>query len=137
MRNSNLEKTIVKMDNDIAALNLVKKYLSNTEEIDTVRDDLNRKRQLLANELYSEDYKSYDDCCDIIREMLDKKLYKNDQFKLLETIKEVYGRQSPNVSKKAGGLNAWLKELDIQCIWVKDDESDWDILVINGFGLHK
>ncbi|AWZ47903.1 hypothetical protein C3495_03335 [Clostridiaceae bacterium 14S0207] len=137
MRNSNLEKTIVKMDNDIAALNLVKKYLSNTEEIDTVRDDLNRKRQLLANELYSEDYKSYDECCDIIREMLDKKLYKDDQFKLLETIKEVYGRQSPNVSKKGGGLNAWLKELDIQCTWVKDDESDWDILIISGFGLHK
>lgn len=134
MRNLKLEKAIVKLDNDIAALNTAKKYLSNKEEIEEVRDELNQKRQLMANELYSEDHKAYAECCDIIREMLDKELNKYAQFDLLDAIKEKYGRQSPNASKNSNGLNAWLKELDIEHNWIENEDSDWATLVLTGFG---
>jgi DNA mismatch repair ATPase MutS len=137
MRNEQLEKTIVKMNNDIAAINIAKKYLSNVEEINEVRDSLNNKKQLLSNELYAEDHKSYSECQEFIEELLDKELGKDDQLKLLEMIKETFGRQYPNVSKKSNGLNAWLKELNLEYNWINDEETDWDKLIITGFGLYK
>lgn len=137
MRNEKLEKAIVKMNNDIAAINIAKKYLSNVEEINEVRDSLNNKKQLLSNELYIEDHKSYSECREVIEELLDKELGKEEQVKLLEMIKEMFGRQAPNVSKKSNGLNAWLKELNIEYSWINDEETDWDKLVITGFGLYK
>ena len=51
MRNVKLERAIIKIDNDIVAMNIAKKYLSNLDEIIEVRDTLNNKRQILANEL--------------------------------------------------------------------------------------
>jgi vacuolar-type H+-ATPase subunit I/STV1 len=116
MRNEQLERTIVKMNNDIAAINIAKKYLSNVEEINEVRDSLNNKKQLLSNELYAEDHKSYSECQEFIEELLDKELGKDDQLKL---------------------LNAWLKELNIEYNWINDEETDWDKLIITGFGLYK
>ena len=137
MRNAKLERAIVKIDNEIAAMNVAKKYLSNSEEINAVQSTLNNKRQLLADELYLEDKKCYEMCCDDIEEMLDKELGKEEQQELLEVIKQNFGRQSPNVSKKSSGLNAWLKELSIEYEWVKSEEIDWDMLVITGFGLYE
>lgn len=137
MRNAKLERVIIKIDNEIAAMNIAKKYLSNLEEINDVQITLNNKRQLLADELYTEDKKCYEECCDIIEEMLDKELGEEDQLDLLQTIKESFGRQAPNVSKKSSGLNAWLKELSIEYNWVKNEEIDWDILVITGFGIYE
>lgn len=137
MRNAKLERAIIKIDNEIAAMNIAKKYLSNLEEISTVRDTLNKKRQLLADELYTDDKKCYELCCEVIDEMLDTPLAQDEQLELLEIIKDRFGRLSPNVSKKSSGLNAWLKELCIEYNWVKDEESDWDLLVITGFGLYE
>ncbi|MGH4120480.1 hypothetical protein [Clostridium sp.] len=137
MRNAKLERVITKIDNEIAAMNIAKKYLSNLEEINDVQITLNNKRQLLADELYCEDKKCYEECCDIIEEMLDKELGEDDQLDLLQTIKESFGRQAPNVSKKSSGLNAWLKELCIEYNWVKNEEIDWDVLVITGFGIYE
>jgi len=137
MRNAKLERAIVKIDNEIAAMNIAKKYLSNLQEINTVQETLNNKRQLLADDLYIDDKKCYEMCCDIIEEKLDEELEKESQQELLETIKQNFGRQSPNVSKKSSGLNAWLKELCIEYSWVKNEETDWDMLVITGFGLYE
>jgi GTP1/Obg family GTP-binding protein len=137
MRNAKLERVITKIDNEIAAMNIAKKYLSNLEEINDVQITLNNKRQLLADELYAEDKKCYEECCDIIDEMIDKELGEEDQLDLLQTIKESFGRQAPNVSKKSSGLNAWLKELSIEYNWVKNEEIDWDVLVITGFGIYE
>lgn len=137
MRNAKLERVIIKIDNEIAAMNIAKKYLSNLEEINDVQITLNNKRQLLADELYTEDKKCYEECCDIIEEMLDKELGEEDQLDLLQTIKEKFGRQAPNVSKKSSGLNAWLKELCIEYNWVKNEEIDWDALIITGFGVYE
>lgn len=137
MRNEILERSIKKLDRDIAAMNIAKKYLSNLEEINTVRDDLNSKRQLLADQLYSEDHFSYRECREIIEEMINEELEKEEQIKLLETIKDKFGRQSPNPSKSGTGLNAWLKELKIEYNWISNEETDWDILVITGFGLYE
>lgn len=69
--------------------------------------------------------------------MIDEKLEKKEQIKLLETIKDKFGRQSPNPSKNSSGLNAWLKELKIEYNWINNEESDWDTLVITGFGLYE
>lgn len=137
MRNLKLEKAIIKIDNEIAAMNIAKKYLSNVEEINEVRNSLNNKRQLLADEIYSEDVKNYYECRDIIEELLDKELSREEQADLLETIKEKFGRQAPNVSKRGNGLNAWLRELNIEHNWIDNEETDWNILVITGFGLYK
>jgi len=137
MRYEKLEKTITKIDNEIAAMNIAKKYLPNIEEIDQVRETLNNKRQLIANEIYAEDNKCYLECREVIGKILDKELEKGEQVELLENIKEIFGRQSPNVSKKSSGLNAWLKELNIEYNWISKEETDWDKLVITGFGLYK
>ena len=137
MRNVKLERAIIKIDNDIAALNIAKRYLSNLEEINEVRDTLNNKRQVLANELYVDDKKSYLECCETIRELLDKELEKDEQVELLELVKDKFGRQAPNASKKSSGLNAWLKEMGIEYNWITDEETDWDKLVITGFGQYK
>lgn len=137
MRYEKLEKAIVKIDNEIAAMNIAKKYLSNVDEINDVKEELNQKRQLLANDLYSEDHKAYGECLEVMREIVDKELSKYDQMELLDTIKEKYGRKSPNVSKNSYGLNAWLKELDIEYSWIENEGADWATLVITGFGVHK
>ena len=137
MRNVKLERAIIKIDNDIAAMNVAKKYLSNLDEIIEVRDTLNNKRQVLANELYVDDKKSYLECCEAIRELLDKELEKDEQVELLELVKDKFGRQAPNASKKSSGLNAWLKEMGIEYNWITDEETDWDKLVITGFGQYK
>lgn len=137
MRNERLEKSIKKLDRDIAAMNIAKKYLSNVDEINEVRDKLNNERQLLADELYSEDHFSYRECREIIEEMLNEQLEKEDQIKLLETIKDKFGRQSPNPSKNSSGLNAWLKELKIEYTWVSNKETQWDTLIITGFGVYE
>ncbi|AGY77749.1 hypothetical protein [Clostridium autoethanogenum] len=137
MRNEKLEKAIIKIDNEIAAMNVAKKYLSNVEEINEVKKTLNNKRQLLANEIYTEDHTSYLECREVIEGMLDKELEKEEQVELLETIKDKFGRKSPNVSKASSGLNAWLKELNIEYSWINNEETGWDKLIITGFGLYK
>lgn len=137
MRNVKLERAIIKIDNDIAAMNIAKRYLTNLDEINEVRDTLNNKRQILANELYVDDKKSYLECCESIRELLDKELEKDEQVELLELVKDKFGRQAPNASKKSTGLNAWLKEMGIEYNWITDEETDWDKLVLTGFGQYK
>ncbi|MBL4930304.1 hypothetical protein [Clostridium paridis] len=137
MKNEKLERAINRIDSDIAAMNTAKKYLSNVEEIHQVVETLNTKRQLLANEIYAEDHKCYFECRAVIESMLEKALGKEEQAQLLEMIKEKFGRQSPNVSKKSSGLNAWLKELSIEYNWIHDEGTDWDKLIITGFGLYK
>ena len=137
MRNERLEKQINRLDNDIDAMGIAKKYLSNVDEINEVIKELNEKRILLANELYFGDHSSYAQCCIEISEFMNKELGKDEQTELLEIIKDIYGRRSPNVSKKSHGLNAWLKELDIEYHWVEKENSDWAVLVITGFGLHE
>lgn len=136
MRNEKLERSIIKLDTDIAALNIAKKYLSNKEEIDEVRDDLNNQRQLLANEIYLEDHKCYAECREAIEKVLNKELGKEEQIELLEMIRENFGRKSPNVSRASSGLNAWLKGLNIEHNWIADEDTDWDKLIITGFGLY-
>lgn len=137
MKNVKLERLILKLDNEIAAMNIANKYLPNVEEINVVRDELNTKRQILANELYSEDHKCYAECHEVIEEMLNKEIKKEEQVELLEMLKEKFGRQAPNASKKSSGLNAWLKELSIEYNWINNEESDWDTLIITGFGLYE
>ncbi|SFC29425.1 hypothetical protein [Clostridium uliginosum] len=137
MRNEKLEKSIIRIDNDIESMKVAKKYLSNVEEINEVIDTLNKKRQILADELYYEDSKSYEECCKVIQEVLDKNLGESEQTELLNTIKETFGRRAPNVSKKSNGLNAWLKTLDIEYKWIESEKNDWAVLVISGFGLHQ
>lgn len=132
MRLEKLEKTINKLDNDIEALRRVKQYLSNKDEINEISDLLNKERQVYADELYIGDVIAYNECLEIIKNLMNKELDKEEQVKLLEDIKEIHGRKSPNVSKKSHGLNAWLKFLDIQCEWIENPNSDWSRLVING-----
>ncbi|AQR95478.1 MULTISPECIES: hypothetical protein [Clostridium] len=130
MRFEKLEKTINKLDNDIDALKRVKQYLSNKDEINEITDLLNKERQVYADELYLGDGIAYLECVKIIRDLLNKELYKDEQVSLLEDIKEIHGRKSPNVSKKSHGLNAWLKFLDVNCDWIENKNSDWSTLIL-------
>lgn len=136
MRNLRQEKAIKKIDREIEALRLVAKYLSNKDEIIEVRENLNGERQILANDLYYNDSKDYIECCSVIRGLFDKELGKDEQKELLDQIKEIYGRNCPNVSKDASGLNGWLKELDIEYTWVENLETEWSTLIITGFAPH-
>lgn len=133
MRFESLEKTINKLDNDIEALRRVKQYLSNKDEINEISDFLNKERQVYADELYIGDAVAYNESLEILKQLFNKELGKDEQVKLLEDIKEIHGRKSPNVSKKSHGLNAWLKFLDIQCEWIENPNSDWSTLIIKGF----
>jgi len=132
MRFEKLEKTINKLDNDIEALRRVKQYLSNKDEINEISDLLNKERQVYADELYIGDAIVYTECLEILKKLINKELGKDEQVKLLEDIKELHGRKSPNVSKKSHGLNAWLKFLDIQCEWIEYPNTDWSTLIIKG-----
>lgn len=133
MRFESLEKTINKLDNDIEALRRVKQYLSNKDEINEISDFLNKERQVYADELYIGDAVAYNESLEILKQLFNKELGKDEQVELLEDIKEIHGRKSPNVSKKSHGLNAWLKFLDIQCEWIENPNSDWSTLIIKGF----
>lgn len=133
MRFEKLEKTINKLDNDIEALRRVKQYLSNKDEINEISDLLNKERQVYADELYLGDAIAYSESIKIIETLINKELEKEEQIKLLEDIKEIHGRKSPNVSKKSYGLNAWLKFLDVNCEWIEETDSEWSTLIIKGF----
>lgn len=133
MRFEKLEKTINKLDNDIEALRRVKQYLSNKDEINEIADLLNKERQVYADELYLGDAIVYAECIEIIKGLINKELGREEQVELLEDIKEMYGRKSPNVSKKSHGLNAWLKFMDVECEWIENENSDWSTLVIKGY----
>lgn len=133
MRFERLEKTINKLDNDIEALGRAKNYLSNKDEINEIIDLLNQERQVYADELYLGDGVAYPECIEIIRGLLNKELGREEQIELLENIKEMYGRKSPNVSKKSHGLNAWLKFLDVECEWLDNPNSEWSTLIIKGY----
>ena len=133
MRFERLEKTINKLDNDIEALGRAKHYLSNKDEINEIIDLLNQERQVYADELYLGDGSIYPECIEIIRGLLNKELGREDQLELLENIKEMYGRKSPNVSKKSHGLNAWLKFLDVECEWLDNPNSEWSNLTMTGY----
>lgn len=134
MRYIRLEKSIKKLDREMEALKVASKYLSNKDEINSVREKLNQDRQKLADELYSEDSKSYFGYRAKIREMIGKELDENEQKSLLEDIKETFGRQCPNASKESSGLNGWLKLLDVECEWIENKESGWSTLKINCLG---
>lgn len=133
MEFENLEKKINRLDNDIEALRRVKHYLSNKDEINEISDKLNKKRQVYADEFYSGDGKAYTECIEIIKELIDKELVKEDQIELLEKIREIYGRKSPNITKKSYGLNAWFKFLEVQCEWIENPNSDWSKLIIQDY----
>lgn len=137
MRNEKLEKAIRKVDKEIVALKIAAKYLSNKDEINEVKDTLNKKRQVLADALYQFDNQYYEECCSFIADVLNKELGEEEQRDLLYKIKETFGRQAPNITKKSNGLNAWLKELAIEFEWVENEENDWAMLVITGFGVRQ
>lgn len=127
-----LEKKINKLDNDIEALRRAKYYLSNKDEINEIMDNLNKERQVHADEIYLVDNIAYTECINYIREIMNKELGRDEQSNLLDYIKEMHGRKCPNVSKKSYGLNAWLKHLDVECEWIQYDDKDWAGLIITG-----
>ena len=112
MRYQKLEKDINRIDKDIQGLTLAKKYLSNTDEIETIKTQLNKERQKLVEEIYSEDTASRHLCAEMIEPLLNKELNQQEQVKLLEDIKEIYGRKSPEVSKESHGLNVKFKTVN-------------------------
>ena len=130
MRNLQLEKKIIKIDKDIEGLNIAKKYLSNPEEIEDVKVGLNRERQLMIFGLYEDDNKSRLECIEMLSELAGQELLKEKQLELLESIKEIFGRRFPDVSKSSNGLNAWLNFIDMECEWIQDENSEWAKLVI-------
>lgn len=132
MRHVKLEKKIVNIDKDIEAMNRAKKYLSNAEEIEAVKKNLNKERQTLILELYAEDGKSRMQCIKNIEALLGQTLGKEEQVALLDEIKDIFGRRAPEVSKSSNGLNAWLNELGAVCEWTQNEESEWASLVITG-----
>ncbi len=125
-----LEKKINKLDNDIEALRRAKHYLSNKNEINEIMDNLNKERQIYADEIYLGDGIAYTECINYIRSMMNKELGRDEQAEILEYIKEMHGRKCPNVSKKSYGLNAWLKHLDVECEWIQHEDTEWADLVI-------
>lgn len=125
-----LEKKINKLDLDIEALRRAKNYLSNKEEINEIMDYLNRERQVYADEIYIGDGRAYDETIEEIKLIMNKELDRNEQSDLLELIKKNYGRKTPNISKKAYGLNAWLKFLDVKCEWKDNENGDWGKVII-------
>jgi hypothetical protein len=133
MIKESLEKKINKLDGDIEALRRAKYYLSNKEEINEIIDVLNKERQIHSDEIYLVDGRAYTECLEVVLELVNKKLGKDEQIKLLEIIKEQHGRKSPNISKNSYGLNAWLKHLDVECQWIDNEESEWSTLIITGF----
>lgn len=137
MRHAKLEKSIKKIDKDIEALKIATRYLSNLEEINEAKESLNIKRLEMARELYKEDSIAYNECREDISEMLNVELGKEKQKELLEKIKEAFGRQSPNPSKQSVGLNAWLKELDVECEWIEGENEEWAILVLKDLGTRR
>ncbi|WP_097025636.1 hypothetical protein [Clostridium peptidivorans] len=132
MIKESLEKKINKLDGDIEALRRAKYYLSNKEEINEIIDALNKERQVYSDEIYLGDGRAYTECLEVVLELVDKELGKDEQTKLLEVIKEHHGRKSPNISKKSYGLNAWLKYLDVECQWINNEDSEWSTLIITG-----
>jgi hypothetical protein len=133
MIKESLEKKINKLDGDIEALRRAKYYLSNKEEINENIDVLNKERQVYSDEIYLEDGRAYKECLEVVLELVNKELGKDEQIQLLEVIKEQHGRKSPNISKKSYGLNAWLKYLDVECQWIDNEDSEWSTLIITGF----
>ena len=133
MIKESLEKKINKLDGDIEALRRAKYYLSNKEEINKNIDVLNKERQTYSDEIYLGDGRAYTECLEVMQELLDKELGKDEQVELLEVIKEKHGRKSPNISKKSYGLNAWLKHLYVECQWIENENSEWATLIITGF----
>jgi len=133
MIKESLEKKINKLDGDIEALRRAKYYLSNKEEINENIDILNKERQIYSDEIYLEDGRAYTKCLEVVLELVNKELVKDEQIELLEVIKEQHGRKSPNISKKSYGLNAWLKYLDVECQWIDNEDSEWSTLIITGF----
>lgn len=133
MIKESLEKKINKLDGDIEALRRAKYYLSNKEEINEIIDALNKERQVYSDEIYLGDGRAYTECLEVVLELVNKELGKDEQIKLLEVIKEHHGRKSPNVSKKSYGLNAWLKYLDVEYQWIDNEDSEWLTLIITGF----
>ena len=125
-----LEKKINKLDNDIEALRRAKHYLSNKNEINEIMDNLNKERQVYADEIYLGDGIAYTECINYIRLMMNKELGRDEQAELLEYIKEIHGRKCPNVSNKSYGLNAWLKHLDVECDWIQHEDTEWAGLII-------
>lgn len=130
MRNLQLEKSVKKLDREIEALKISKKYLSNHAEIEEVREFLNKERQALADELYFEDGKSYTEARSFVSTFIGKELGKEEQKNILEDIKEIYGRQLPNASKESSGLNAWLNKIEVVFKWIDQDDTDWSTLII-------
>ncbi|WP_300382070.1 hypothetical protein [Clostridium sp.] len=133
MIKESLEKKINKLDGDIEALRRAKYYLSNKEEINKNIDVLNKERQGYSDEIYLGDGAAYRACLELLEEVINKELGKDEQVELLEVIKEKHDRKTPNISKKSYGLNAWLKHLDVECEWVDNEDSDWATLIITGF----
>jgi hypothetical protein len=133
MIKESLEKKINKLDGDIEALRRAKYYLSNKEEINEIIDVLNKERQIYSDEIYLVDGRAYTECLEVVLELVNKELGKDEQVKLLEVIKEMHGRKSPNISKNSYGLNAWLKHLDVECQWIGNKDSEWLTLIITGF----
>lgn len=135
MRNLKLEKLIKKLDKEIEALSIAKKHLSNIDEIEEVQELLNKERQVYADEIYLEDQKSYEEVKEYMIDMVGRDILKDEQVEILNKIKEVYGRLSPNVSKESNGLNAWLKFMNVECSWAENPNSEWAILKITDFKL--
>ncbi len=140
LRYEKTEKAIARIDHDIAALGVAKKYLKNhSKDIESHVVALNKERQGLVDELCHEDYRSYQALRDWMEEqdIPGRALDAEAQQQLLEQIRECFGRKAPVPGKASHGLNAWLRMLNIQAQWQEVGEGEWAQLTVTGFGQYR
>lgn len=136
MRLEQTEKALNRIDHDIDALRTSKKYLNNLEEIEGCIIRLNKERQGLIDELCKGDWDSYQEAKQDIEPCIGKKLSKEEQLELLSKIKEAFGRKAPVPGKNSHGLNAWLKELNVEAEWEEVPGQEWAVLTIQSLGVY-
>ena len=111
MKSSAIEKRIVKIDQEIQAMSIAKKYLNNHEEIKQVILELNRERQLFVNDLYRDDKASYAIVRDHMESLVEVELDATQQKELLEYIKETFGRQAATDGENSHRIKCLVKKI--------------------------
>lgn len=126
------EIRVEEINEEIKALKTVKDLVKNKKEILFLINEREKEKEELIKVLTKDDevtkrvLRLFVKIC-----YLNKPLKKDEQYKLIQIIRDNFGRNKVDLDSERCGLRTWLRFLDFETLYYKESKDDsWATLII-------
>lgn len=133
VKNFNEEFRILELEEQIKSLKVSIKLVEEKEELKEKIKELESEKENLIFKLTKSDDICKKEIQSIIKEEYikdSKELNQSEQYKLLEKIRTIFGRNIPNHNYKRKGLGTWLNFIGYDTNYFSVQDDVWSRLII-------